>query len=387
MAMLIDCPSCERKLRVPDEFVGRNVRCPGCGETFPAPAPAAAPAAPSSPAETTPAPEPAPPLNVALKLELDDGPPAPRPATAAAPQETPRRAEEKPPRQRRKPEPEDEGWDDRPRSRRRDFEPCPRCGDDISRGAVVCPYCGLDLEEQGDGYTRRPRVRHDAEPHRGGTVLGLGVASLVLGMIYFFALIALPLGIAAWVMGRHDLRKMEEGVMDPNGRKKTKDGWLCGLIGTFVSLFYALISLGFIVLFVVAESQPAAPAPPPVGGKQQWRPQPQPQPRPQFDNFTLRGLAPISLRPGETKTVTVTVDRALTFRGNVVVKVVDSANLEVTPHEVDLPGGQQQATFRIKAKEDAVPGEKGEKIVQLSASSLADERVLLDIRVKVVAGP
>jgi len=34
MASTIDCPSCNRKLRVPDELVGRPVRCPTCGTTF-----------------------------------------------------------------------------------------------------------------------------------------------------------------------------------------------------------------------------------------------------------------------------------------------------------------------------------------------------------------
>jgi len=34
MASIVDCPSCNRKLRVPDELVGRLVRCPTCTTTF-----------------------------------------------------------------------------------------------------------------------------------------------------------------------------------------------------------------------------------------------------------------------------------------------------------------------------------------------------------------
>src|SRR4051794_21952407 len=41
--MIISCPSCPQKLRVPEELFGRAVKCPKCGATFEAgsPAPAA----------------------------------------------------------------------------------------------------------------------------------------------------------------------------------------------------------------------------------------------------------------------------------------------------------------------------------------------------------
>src|SRR5216683_2170695 len=45
---IIDCPACSRKLRVPGELLGRQVRCPTCEHQFQA---AAAPGAP--PAETS----------------------------------------------------------------------------------------------------------------------------------------------------------------------------------------------------------------------------------------------------------------------------------------------------------------------------------------------
>ncbi len=34
MAELIHCPSCQRSLRVPDEMIGRTVKCPDCGMMF-----------------------------------------------------------------------------------------------------------------------------------------------------------------------------------------------------------------------------------------------------------------------------------------------------------------------------------------------------------------
>ena len=178
MSTVVDCPSCRRKLRVPREFLGKSVRCPTCSETFDAaePPPDAPPA--EAAAEPVVAAEPSPLMTVPIKLELDD-PPAPRPAAEESPKK------EEPPQRRREPEERDDR-DDRRRSRRslrRDFEPCPRCDEDVRRGAVVCPFCGLDLEEQGDGYTRRQPVRRDAEPHRGGTIQVLGILSLVVGVI------------------------------------------------------------------------------------------------------------------------------------------------------------------------------------------------------------
>jgi hypothetical protein len=77
--MLITCPSCQRQLNVPDNAVGKQVRCPAsdCGTVFfvPAAAPlAAAPPAPAAPAPARAVPRPAVPLN-----------PVPRPAGPAAP--------------------------------------------------------------------------------------------------------------------------------------------------------------------------------------------------------------------------------------------------------------------------------------------------------------
>jgi hypothetical protein len=387
MSTLIDCPSCSRKLRVPNEFLGKSVRCPTCGETFAA---AEAVAVPPAAAEPTPPPTPegpAPILDVALKLELDDKSAAPPP-----PKEERRRAEETPPPRRRRRLERDDEEDERderrrPRRRRRDFEPCPRCGDDIRRGAVVCPYCGLDLEIQGDGYTRQRPVRMDAEPHRAGLIQALGIASLITAIIYFLFFISLPLGIAAWVMGRRDLRKMDDGEMDPNGRKKTRDGWLCGMIGALLSSVIALIALAIIFAAIMEETQPQRPPPPmPPAFQQGWQPPQQQRPQAPVNNFTLRGSpAAITLKRGETRAVSVIVERLPGFRGNVLVTVEADAlaDLTVDQAEVNLLAGQSVATFQITADDDAV---FGEKVVHVSASSDAGGQVLLDLRVTVVPG-
>jgi predicted Zn finger-like uncharacterized protein len=48
MAEAIHCPQCARELRIPENLLGKRVKCPGCGTTFTAPAPgeAAEPAEP-----------------------------------------------------------------------------------------------------------------------------------------------------------------------------------------------------------------------------------------------------------------------------------------------------------------------------------------------------
>jgi hypothetical protein len=331
---------------VPDEFLGKTVRCPSCSETFRAPevvATASSPAPAPAPAPPTPAaisPEPA--LDVPLQLELGDK----RPAEGAAQPAEPAR--------RRKPDDEDDRIERR--RRRRDFESCPRCGDDIRRGAAVCPYCGYDLEEQADGYSRQPRVRLDAEPHRGGTVQSLGIASLVCAACYLFPL-GIPLGIVAWVMGRRDLKRMEDGVMDPVGRKKTKDGWLCGLIGACLNIVWGLGCVGLVglIIFIQAEeatNQPPPQAPAPVGPKRAAG---------QGGLFTLSGPREvIRIRRGETKPLRLEVRNAGPNAQRNVTVAIDPESLPdgvtMTPPRLVVAGGNASASFSIVAAKRAEPG-------------------------------
>ncbi len=64
MPMVIDCPSCNRKLNVPESLLGQMVKCPTCGATFTAvdkgPAIPPAPPPPPTPAWQEPEPGPAP---------------------------------------------------------------------------------------------------------------------------------------------------------------------------------------------------------------------------------------------------------------------------------------------------------------------------------------
>jgi len=74
------------------------------------------------------------------------------------------------------------------------------------------------------------------EPHRGVLVLVLGILSIVICGI---------LGPVAWIMGKGDIRKIDQGQMDPTGRGLTMGGMICGIIGTI------LLSLGILYVIVV----------------------------------------------------------------------------------------------------------------------------------------
>ena len=79
------------------------------------------------------------------------------------------------------------------------------------------------------------------EPHRGTLILVLGILSLVL--CSFFT------DIPAWIMGKGDLAKIKDGMMDPEGEGPTKAGMMCGMIcciinAVLIGLFILLMILG-----------------------------------------------------------------------------------------------------------------------------------------------
>lgn len=73
----------------------------------------------------------------------------------------------------------------------------------------------------------RPSAGHYLQPHRGGLILGLGIASLI---------VCGPLGIAAWVMGNSDLAAMRRGEMDPTGEGNTQAGRICGMVASILMI-------------------------------------------------------------------------------------------------------------------------------------------------------
>jgi len=80
-------------------------------------------------------------------------------------------------------------------------------------------------------------------PHRGGTVLALGILGLAVCFIC---------GIIAWVMGSNDLREMDAGRMDPAGRGMTRAGKICGIISVCVAAAGALLVIMELCLLFLA---------------------------------------------------------------------------------------------------------------------------------------
>jgi thioredoxin 1 len=76
------------------------------------------------------------------------------------------------------------------------------------------------------------------KPHRGSQIQTFGILGLIICM---------PLGIAAWVMGNNDLKEMDQGLMDPNGRDKTKLGKTLGIISVSLAAL-ALVALGIFMI-------------------------------------------------------------------------------------------------------------------------------------------
>jgi hypothetical protein len=85
--------------------------------------------------------------------------------------------------------------------------------------------------------------RRDLEPHRAGLVLTLGVVSVVLLPLCVLSPLCCLLGLAALVMGRMDLAKMQANVMDPAGMTNTRGGAVCGMIGTLAGGIVSLLFL------------------------------------------------------------------------------------------------------------------------------------------------
>jgi uncharacterized membrane protein YjgN (DUF898 family) len=80
------------------------------------------------------------------------------------------------------------------------------------------------------------------EPHRGTTVLVLGILSIALCYIC---------GPIAWVMANKDIAKMNAGLMDPIGLEQTKAGKICGIIGTVFLILGTIFAVVYVIFAMV----------------------------------------------------------------------------------------------------------------------------------------
>ena len=74
-------------------------------------------------------------------------------------------------------------------------------------------------------------------PGRGGLILTLGIVGLVC---------CFPCGIAAWIMGSGDLKKIEQGLIAEDAKGMTQAGVIIG-INSVVVVVLAIILFGGLV--------------------------------------------------------------------------------------------------------------------------------------------
>jgi hypothetical protein len=61
------------------------------------------------------------------------------------------------------------------------------------------------------------------------------------------------IGIAAWVMGDGDLKRFENGEMDPAGRDLTKAGRILGMVNAAIAALYLLIAAAVVLVLATAK--------------------------------------------------------------------------------------------------------------------------------------
>jgi len=95
-----------------------------------------------------------------------------------------------------------------------------------------------------------PMYAQGVAPHRGVLILVLGILSLVVCAI---------LGPFAWIMGKGDLKRIDAGAMDREGRGLTQAGMICGIISSILlALSFALLMLYVIFVIILGVGLAAA---------------------------------------------------------------------------------------------------------------------------------
>lgn len=195
MPTVVECPSCGQKLKVPENLLGKKVRCSKCQGAFTAAAPA---------------------------------PPPPPPVEEESPFTTE--------------EPAEEEYEERPArrsKRRRDDEDYEGGGGGGApgRGGMLLAFGIISI------------VLFVVS-----LVVGFG-GSLLIPFAGFcipvFDIIGLVLGILAWMMGSGDLKKIRAGTISRSAEGNTKIGFITGIIGTVLNALSLLCSCILLIIGLV----------------------------------------------------------------------------------------------------------------------------------------
>lgn len=103
--------------------------------------------------------------------------------------------------------------------------------------AVASDNPFADRQTAGNPYVSPVAMqtpRRFAQPHRGGAILALGIMSLVCCQL---------LGPVAWIMGQTDLKQIDAGIIDPEGRSLTQIGMILGIVGTILIILPIVLQI------------------------------------------------------------------------------------------------------------------------------------------------
>jgi hypothetical protein len=92
-----------------------------------------------------------------------------------------------------------------------------------------------------------PWLRRDSEPHRGPLLMLLATAALLLSLGSCLAvpgLVAVALGLAVREMALRDLKRIDAGLMDPQGEDEVGRAHERGMFALGFGLFGLLVVLG-----------------------------------------------------------------------------------------------------------------------------------------------
>jgi phage FluMu protein Com len=87
------------------------------------------------------------------------------------------------------------------------------------------------------------RSSRASQAHRGGLILTLSILGILCCQIF---------SIAAWVMGRADMKEINAGRMDPEGRGLTQAGMIIGIIGTAFLVMGTCAQILFVLFAILS---------------------------------------------------------------------------------------------------------------------------------------
>ena len=223
MPIQFRCNSCQKLLKVPDDSGGKGCKCPHCGEQMKVPLPST-PVAPG-PAAQVPVPS-----NPVVPPGSVPGTPAQGPGTSIPSSAgTPQSSYPMPP-----------GYPGKPTHGTHNPYSAPQSTP------------GPQVPMMGGGQMKLP--------HRGGLIVGLGVTSLISGLVTVLmcpccapiglltTVVALSTGIPAWIMASQDVKSMHRGTMDASGIGSTKTGKVCAIIGIVMCVIGIVLSFALFIL-------------------------------------------------------------------------------------------------------------------------------------------